>query len=113
MNPFFADPPGQRFMRRHERLRGTGIASTVAGILAGVVVVAVGVILLFIPGPGLLTIAAGLTLLAGRSARVSGWLDRGELAARSTSPTVRVAAITLGMLAAITVTAVATARWLA
>ena len=49
---FTADPPGQRFERRYDRLRGGGPHRTALRIAAGLVLLVIGVVLLFIPGPG-------------------------------------------------------------
>ncbi|HEU4611640.1 MAG TPA: PGPGW domain-containing protein [Kofleriaceae bacterium] len=48
----------------------------------GIVLLAGGVVLLFIPGPGLLLILFGLALVASHSERLSRLLDRAEPALR-------------------------------
>jgi hypothetical protein len=76
-------PPGERFERLYDARKGfdrtTGVVFTAIGglLLAG------GVVLLFIPGPGLLLIAFGAALIAQRSLRLAKILDRLELTLRN------------------------------
>jgi hypothetical protein len=79
---FAADPPGKRFERRYERLRGGGPHRTAFRVVAGLVLLAIGIVLLFIPGPGTLVMLAGVGLFAGDSRRLARLLDRGEPPAR-------------------------------
>jgi hypothetical protein len=80
---FRRDEPGQRFTGHYRRLRESGsIKVRVVGIALGAVLVAGGVVLLFMPGPGLLFLVFGLALLAGESKTLAGWLDRAELPVR-------------------------------
>ena len=79
---FTADPPGHRFERRYERLRGGGAHQTAFRIVAGLALLAIGIVLLFIPGPGTLVILGAVGLFAGDSRRLSRLLDRGEPPAR-------------------------------
>jgi hypothetical protein len=79
---FTADPPGHRFERRYERLRGGGPHRTALRIAAGLVLLVIGVVLLFIPGPGTPVILGGVGLFAGDSRRLARLLDRGEPPAR-------------------------------
>ena len=77
-------PPGHRFTRYHERLRGTGRSTLrrIALLLLGGTLVIVGVILMPAPGPGMLIVLAGACVLARESSRVALGLDRLELFAR-------------------------------
>jgi UPF0716 family protein affecting phage T7 exclusion len=81
--------PGSRFQQRHERLRRRAGARPLRKwgfISAGALIVLAGVVLLPLPGPGLLVIAAGALLIAEESraaARALVWLER---AARRLSP---------------------------
>jgi hypothetical protein len=72
------DKPGQRFANQHRRLRHGGRARLVAMAVVGALLVAVGLFLLVVPGPGLLVGAFGLALLAGTSSRLARALDRLE-----------------------------------
>jgi hypothetical protein len=73
------DPPGERFRNHHRRMRDPACARLrVAALVVGPILAAAGVIMLFIPGPGLLFILAGAALLCGQSERLAGWLDHAE-----------------------------------
>jgi len=75
---FRHDRPGARFRNHHERMRHHSRALVAARTAAGVVLLVVGLVLLFMPGPGVVVIAFGLGVLAGRSKRLAGALDRAE-----------------------------------
>ena len=78
------DAPGQRFARRHERLRGQGrgpAARFLRGVLGWLLVV-VGLIFMPLPGPGFVPVLLGAALLAGESLSIARWLDRAELRVR-------------------------------
>ncbi len=75
---FKDDPPGERFERHCERMKQHPWALMLLQITLGVVLIAAGVVLLFIPGPGLLVMAFGLGLLAGVSRPIARWMDRAE-----------------------------------
>ena len=79
---FRDDPPGRRFRNHNDRVSHHSRALVAARVALGVVLIAIGLVLLFVPGPGVVVIAFGLGALAGRSKRLAGWLDRAE-------PTVR------------------------
>ena len=51
---FAHDKPGQRFENQHRRLKRGGRAVSVGMAVVGALLVASGVVLLFVPGPGLL-----------------------------------------------------------
>jgi UPF0716 family protein affecting phage T7 exclusion len=70
--------PGHRFHDVYDRLRRTPRTARVALWLAGLVLIAGGVVLLFIPGPGIIAIVLGLALLTGLSRRLADVLDDGE-----------------------------------
>ncbi|HWM84806.1 MAG TPA: PGPGW domain-containing protein [Kofleriaceae bacterium] len=73
------DPPGERFRNHHRRLHEPGYKLLrVLALLFGPLLAVGGLVMLFIPGPGLLFIVFGLALLAGQSRRLAGWLDRAE-----------------------------------
>ena len=75
---FAHDKPGQRFENQHRRLKRGGRALSIGIAVVGALLVAGGVFLLFVPGPGLLVGFFGLALLAGTSARLARALDRIE-----------------------------------
>jgi len=77
-----AFPPGKRFQKLHEQQRGAPAWVKPALIVAAVVLLAAGVVLLFIPGPAFVFLAFAGALLAVTSARVARALDRGEVGAR-------------------------------
>ncbi len=83
---FAHSAPGHRFEDRYLRLRHAdrGIAhrALLAGL--GVLVFAAGVVMLIAPGPGLLGMLAGASLIAQESHVLSRKLDRGELWLRRT-----------------------------
>src|ERR1051325_5724853 len=76
--------PGERFQRvyRHRRKSAHGIARKTLSIVVGIVVILAGVVLLFIPGPGLLMILIGAVLIARQSLVAARILDRTELQLR-------------------------------
>ena len=74
------DSPGKRFQHFHEwrQQQRRSPLSRIAVIGAGLALVAVGVLMLFIPGPGLLVGALGAACLACESrqlARALDWLE--------------------------------------
>jgi hypothetical protein len=69
--------PGTRFQRLHEA-RADSPASRVAATILGILLLVGGIVLLFIPGPGLLLIAFGAGLLAQQSRWLAQRLDRLE-----------------------------------
>ncbi len=79
---FRSDPPGRRFEQHRERMTHRSRSHSVLAVGAGFVLLAGGVVLLFIPGPGLLAIVFGLALVASHSQRLSSLLDRTEPALR-------------------------------
>ena len=74
---FESAAPGTRFQKLYEARPDSPVLRVVL-IILGVVLVAVGVMLFFIPGPGLLLIAFGAGLLAQRSRGLAKGLDRLE-----------------------------------
>lgn len=73
--------PGTRFEKLHESRSESAAARTVTVVL-GVLLLAGGIVLLFIPGPGLLLIAFGAGLIGRESRRLARVLDRTELLLR-------------------------------
>jgi hypothetical protein len=76
---FMHVPSGERFRtfydRHHQRPH---LVRSIVTIGAGLLLIALGLLLLVLPGPGLLVAAIGAALLAGESlmvARAMDWLD--------------------------------------
>ncbi len=79
---FRGDPPGRRFEKHRERMQHRPRSHGALALGVGVVLLVGGVVLLFMPGPGLLLIVFGLALVASHSERLSRLLDRAEPALR-------------------------------
>lgn len=82
---FVKDQPGERFMNLHRRLhaRRKGPAVNAAGIIAGVVLIAAGVLLALVPGvPGIVLGVLGVALIAAQFPVLARACDRSEIAAR-------------------------------
>lgn len=79
---FKDDHPGERFRNHRERMQHKPRGHSIIMLVVGLVLVAIGVVLLFIPGPGSLFIVFGLALFASHSRRLSDLMDRGEPALR-------------------------------
>ena len=81
---FKADPPGKRFQlqfkRRHEVARTPLQKALVLG--GGVLLTAVGILLFFLPGPGVLFVLLGAALIAQQSLTVARALDWSEIRVR-------------------------------
>jgi len=75
------DPPGERFQRHFRRRRGR--KGCVLLIAMSSALIFAGIVLLFIPGPGLLLIALGTALLAEKSLRIARTLDWSETEIRT------------------------------
>ncbi|HYP15670.1 MAG TPA: hypothetical protein VEQ65_00555 [Opitutus sp.] len=78
--------PGRRFQARYEasrrqRSRGTLIGRVVRWVLAAVAI-AIGVVLMFIPGPAVVFFALAGALLASESRGVARFLDWSEVKLR-------------------------------
>ncbi len=53
-------------------------AGAIARLLAGIVLIAAGIAMLFIPGPGLIALLFGFGLVGGQSKTIARGLDRVE-----------------------------------
>lgn len=75
---------GTRFARLHERKNadGRGLARRLAWWGMGVVLIAAGVVMLFTPGPGLLTFALGIACIAQESLPFARRCDYAEMRLR-------------------------------
>ena len=78
---FRRSAPGRRFRERFERMKAVPRPTheRVARCLCGLVVMAVGIVLIPLPGPGWLIVGFGVTLLAQESRRIANFCDRVEL----------------------------------
>mgnify|MGYP003577713667 CR=1 FL=1 len=78
-------PPGERFQKHHEKQREAGIPKWRRVLSLGVAVsaLAIGVVLVFIPGPAIVFFAVGGALLASHSLWVARALDWTELKLRA------------------------------
>lgn len=75
---FKHDRPGERFCNHRSRMQKKSRAHSIVAGALGVLLLAAGVLFLFIPGPGLPLIVFGLALVATHSDRLSKSLDRLE-----------------------------------
>jgi hypothetical protein len=74
---FMTAPSGTRFRAYHERLaQRPNLMRTLLAVGCGMILVALGMIMLVLPGPGLLVAAIGAALIAGESMWVARLLDR-------------------------------------
>lgn len=79
---FVSVPRGSRFRAHHQRMaEGRHALRTVLAVGFGLLLIALGLIMLVLPGPGLLTGIIGAALLAGESRIVARWLDGIDLLA--------------------------------
>lgn len=77
---FVATPSGSRFRVYHERLeQRPNLMRTMLVVGGGLILLALGMIMLVLPGPGVLVAAIGLALIAGESMWVARLLDRVDL----------------------------------
>ncbi len=81
-----ASDPGHRFQdryhRRRERYDKESSLRKIFVVTIGFLIIAVGIILLLIPGPGWATIVVGIAFMAGESLILAKVLDIGELTIR-------------------------------
>jgi hypothetical protein len=77
--------PGRRFQDRYRRMRAQkGSAwKRCALFIVGIVLTAVGVFFLVVPGPGIPILVVGLALVAQESVTLARLLDRAELKLRA------------------------------
>ncbi|HUR42125.1 MAG TPA: hypothetical protein VM240_13250 [Verrucomicrobiae bacterium] len=76
---FFRDRAGERFVHRYERTKNYGPLRRGLTLFGGGVLVVVGLILMPLPGPGILIAAVGGAVMSGQSRRVARWLDAVEV----------------------------------
>ena len=75
---FKADAPGERFRNHRQRMKLKSRSFIFTVIAIGAVVLAAGIVFLFIPGPGTPLVLFGFALIAGQSRAVARAFDRGE-----------------------------------
>ncbi len=81
---FQLNAPGQRFQKRYElhRKSAHGVLLRIFFISAGLLLVVVGIFFLPAPGPGLIIVFVGASLLAQESLWMARALDEAELVLR-------------------------------
>lgn len=80
LHDFFRARSGTRFRAHYARMRQRPhIVRTLLVVSVGVTLIALGVVLLVLPGPGLLIGALGALLIAGESLVIARLLDRADL----------------------------------
>ncbi|HEY5928469.1 MAG TPA: PGPGW domain-containing protein [Kofleriaceae bacterium] len=75
---FRVDSPGTRFENHRARMKKKSRSHHFIFLGLGIVLLIVGIVLLFMPGPGLPLIVFGLALVASHSHRLTKLLDRAE-----------------------------------
>jgi hypothetical protein len=79
---FMTAPSGARFRAYHTRLKQRpNLMRTLLAIGCGLILLALGLVMIVLPGPGLLVAAIGAALIAGESLTVARFLDRVDLGA--------------------------------
>ena len=76
---FLAAPHGARFQAHYQRMQARAtLTRTLVAVGSGLILLAVGLVLLVLPGPGTLVAIIGAALIAGESltvAKILDWLD--------------------------------------
>ena len=80
---FKALPAGERFQAVHAKQSGGPTWVKAVVVAAAVLAFAIGIVLMFIPGPAIAFFGLAGALIATESAWVARTLDRGEVAARN------------------------------
>jgi hypothetical protein len=75
---FKNDDPGERFQNHRKRMKRRSRAHSIAALIAGIVLLAVGLVLCFIPGPGIPLLVFGLALVATHWRWLAEKLDAAE-----------------------------------
>lgn len=82
MRTFMTVPSGRRFRAHYERMRAKpGVWRAVLAIGGGLILIALGIVMVVTPGPGFIVAAIGAALIAGESLVAAKMLDRIDLAA--------------------------------
>jgi hypothetical protein len=81
---FKREEPGKRFIAHYQRAqKNKSAAKTALRIAVGILLLAGGVFLWFVPGPGWLFVFFGLAMFAGESRALASFLDKVELRLRA------------------------------
>lgn len=83
------DEPGQRFVRRYDRHRGSSRAGRITRAILGFILAVAGVLMLVLPGPAIVVIPLGLAMVGGEVEFGARFLDRAELWLRRHGRTLR------------------------
>jgi hypothetical protein len=85
VHAFMTVPSGRRFRAHYERMRAKpGVLRAVLAVGAGLLLLALGIVMMVTPGPGLIVAALGGALIAGESIFAARILDRVDLFATQT-----------------------------
>jgi len=76
---FRADAPGERFGHHYDRACHSSKGARIARLVIGIALIAIGIALLVLPGPGLLVTLFGVALLSAQSKWLAHGLDRAEV----------------------------------
>ena len=81
---FKAGLPGRRFQQQFRLRQGfrSGAARKASFMAAGILIVAAGIFLLFVPGPGIIILLIGAVLIAQQSSLAARAFDRIEIRLR-------------------------------
>jgi len=80
LRKFTAAPRGQRFRAHYDRMQQRPhLVRTLLVVGSGLLLLALGMVMLVLPGPGLLVGFAGAALIAGESRPAARLLDRIDL----------------------------------
>jgi hypothetical protein len=82
MRTFMTVQSGHRFRAHYERMRAKpGVWRAVLAVGGGLILIALGIVMLVTPGPGFIVAVIGAALIAGESLVAAKMLDRIDLAA--------------------------------
>jgi hypothetical protein len=79
---FKGDEPGKRFRQHHDRMQHRSTLFRTVTLVLGIVLLAAGLVLCFIPGPGTPLIVFGLAMIGARWRWLARQLDKAEVALR-------------------------------
>ena len=80
MRTFMTVPSGRRFRAHYERMRAKpGAWRAVLAFGGGLILIALGIVMVVTPGPGLVVAIIGAALIAGESLFAARVLDRMDL----------------------------------
>lgn len=82
---FAAAPPGQRFrehFKRRQQSQPSAIHKRILAMGAGIVIMGLGLVMLIAPGPGILVLLLGATLVAQESFVAAKFMDWADIRVR-------------------------------